>query len=341
MLNSTQEELESIKRLRDICWTCVFPLFCFTGSLINLFNVYVFVHKEFRKNSLNRFMLAYSIADCLYLSIGSFSFVFKCGSLCDLDNSFSAQVYGYIFIDYITSVLAIFNILIEVFISIQRYLSIINKKIRIFNQSTNKTLLILLITSLIYYLPFVFSKTIIHKELNISINNYNEQMIEQDLNQTIYSLEENQFGKSQFGKIVILIMAAIRNLFFLNLIIVFSILTLFEFRKYLLKKTKIVKSNIQKQQTHVNRNVTLTVVSISFVFICGHLPYAIAFIISIIKKDYLSYSLICFRIFCFLMLFTAHSFNIIIYYFSNKQFRNKLKNIFRRNCLIKIIFLRK
>ena len=155
------------------------------------------------------------------------------------------------------------------------------------------------------------------------------------LNRTFYLLEPNEFGKSDVGKITIVTLAAIRNLFFLNLIIIFSFLTLFEFRKYLDRKLKICSKPSPSIDLKVNRNITVTVISISFVFIIGHLPYAIAFIISIVKTDYLPYALICFRIFCFVMLFTAHGFNIFIYYFSNKIFRKILRNIFH-NCTKKV-----
>jgi hypothetical protein len=322
-----QDELESIKHLRDTIWTFVFPVFCFVGSLTNLVTIYVFVHVQFRRNNVHRLMLAYSVADFFYLTIGSFAFVFKCGSLCDLDKSFTAQVYGYIFIDYITSVLAIFNILIEVFLSMQRYLIIINKKYKMFNMPTNNTLLIILCVSLVYYLPIFFSKTIIQKEE--IVHHFPKNQTYEETNRTVYMLEPNEFGKSFLGKGIIVTLAAIRNLVLLNLIIVFSLLTLYEFRKYIVKKARMKRSQQTPPEFKANRNITLTVVSVSFVFIIGHVPYAIAFVISIVNADYLPYSLICYRIFCFLMLFIAHSFNIVIFYFSNRLFRNILNNMFR------------
>ena len=320
-----QDELENIKRLRDVIWTFVFPVFCFVGSLTNLVTIYVFVHVQFRRNNVHRLMLAYSVADFFYLTIGSFAFVFKCGSQCDLDKSFTAQVYGYIFVDYITSVLAIFNILIEVFLSMQRYLMIVNKKYKMFNLSTNKTLLIILFISLVYYLPIFFSKTIFQKEEKT--DHYLSNQTVEETNRTVYTLEANEFGKSYLGKSIIVTLAVIRNLVLLNMIIVFSVLTLYEFRRYLVKKARMKRSQQTPPEFRANRNITLTVVSVSFVFIIGHVPYAIAFVISIVNADYLPYSLICYRIFCFLMLFIAHSFNIVIFYLSNRLFRGILNNM--------------
>ena len=81
------------------------------------------------------------------------------------------------------------------------------------------------------------------------------------------------------------------------------------------------------KKTVLNHNMTVTVIAINCVFIIGHIPYAIAFIYSTLKNYKVSYNVVTFRVFCLVILFTSHSINIIVYYLSNKVFKNIIEKI--------------
>ena len=234
-------ELERIETLKDFMWTFIYPNICFFGTITNLINIMILMRSEF-KNPIHKFMLAYSVSDFFYLFICCFASLIKCGKFCRVDDSFLTQVYGDVFIDYITSVLAIFNIVIEVFLSIQRYLAIKNinclQKISILH-----SLFFIFIFSVIFYLPILFTKTIVKKSLNQIDSSLLQKISNINENHTIYTLEITDFGKSVFGKTVVLSLLLIRNVIFLGFILIFSILTWIQFRKYLNKKMKMKNLN--------------------------------------------------------------------------------------------------
>ena len=128
-------------------------------------------------------MLAQSISDFIYL----FSLSFEIFYYCPIDVirlSFGIHVYSIIFDFYISSALAIFYILVEIWISFQRYLILKNKKL-LENVSYKRIISFFAVFSFIYYFPAIF----LHKVVTVSIFNNSTQK-----NQTFYFTEKTKFA---------------------------------------------------------------------------------------------------------------------------------------------------
>lgn len=107
-------------RLREYSWTFIYPIICLIGVCTQSINIAIFV--RLKKDRLNKYCLVHSISYFFYTLICSFSFLIRCGSLCNgsTSSTYLAKFYEHFVFDYITSVLAIFSIMIETRLSFER-----------------------------------------------------------------------------------------------------------------------------------------------------------------------------------------------------------------------------
>ena len=98
------------------------PLICLFGILTNILNIAVFLHPKMKDVSF-KYMLALAVSDVLYLSFLSASFIIYCKN-CVASQTVGYVIYFIVIFYYLTGSLALFDILIENFLSIQRYLLI-------------------------------------------------------------------------------------------------------------------------------------------------------------------------------------------------------------------------
>lgn len=174
------------------------PLITLFGMITNIINVIV-LNKIKTKNNLFKYMLVMSGSDLLYQFLAMFCFIEFCTD-CSLNKSYLTQLFIISIDDYLTSCLAFFRILLEISISIERYLVVLNKKCFI-KFSFNSVIVISMSISLLYYLPVIFVKEITQlKELNETENSFNGE----------YSLQKNNFGSTIFGKLIPIILTSIR-----------------------------------------------------------------------------------------------------------------------------------
>lgn len=108
-------------RLREVSWTFILPVICAIGMSTQALNIVVF--SRLKKDRLNKYCLVHSISYFFYTLICMFSFLIRCGSLCNVSSTYGAKFYEYIVFNYLTSVLAIFSIMIETRLSFERYLT--------------------------------------------------------------------------------------------------------------------------------------------------------------------------------------------------------------------------
>jgi hypothetical protein len=120
-INPLVPEVTTQILLKEISWTYVFPIICAIGVCTHLINVIVFTH--LKKDRLNKYCLVHSISYFFYTLICFFSFLIRCGSLCNYypSSTYTAKLYEYMIFGYVTSVLAIFSIMIESLLSFERY----------------------------------------------------------------------------------------------------------------------------------------------------------------------------------------------------------------------------
>jgi hypothetical protein len=134
------------------------PIILF-GTIASLINVIIFSDKNF-KDKIFTFLLVHSIVEFLYLFLLNFIPVPYCGVYCSfgLSHSYLACLIALAIDYYFTSCLAIFNIMVEITISLQRFLLLSNLNYCLFlkNGSPFKILLVLFIISLLFYLPELF-----------------------------------------------------------------------------------------------------------------------------------------------------------------------------------------
>lgn len=212
-------------RLREISWTFIYPSICAIGVCTQLINICVFV--RLKKDRLNKYCLVHSISYFFYSLICMFSFLIRCGSLCNESTSSTlvAKFYEYAVFGYLTSVLAIFSIMIETRLSFERYLLVTNSYMKTGVQTVKFkwVIFILLCLSILFYFPALFTESIIH-----------------DPNRPDgYLLELNEFGRSTAGKIILIAQSALRNLILLLVNSIINILTIIRFRRYITNKRKM------------------------------------------------------------------------------------------------------
>ncbi len=205
---------------------------CLFSTITNGICIAVFLSPKLKDVSF-KYMLAQSISDFIY----SFSLSFQILYFFPIDKvrfSLASQLYSIAIFSIVTSALAIFYILIAIWISLQRYLLFKNKKL-LENISYRKIISFLLLLSFFYYFPAIFQNRI------VIINNNSTQS-----NDTFFSTEETDFAKSSMGKILYIFLEGLR--IFLNSMLLpfINVLTMIESKKRLRKKYELqAKNNIQ------------------------------------------------------------------------------------------------
>lgn len=197
----------------------IYCLICSIGSFTSLINILVLSSKKL-KDPVYSYYLASTIIDFIYITIIAFKIFIICGSKCIFRKyHLSTLIYTLYFQDYFTSCLAINNILIEIYVSLQRLMIISNKK---FLQNSRPIFIIVFIAifSIIYYMPVIFLKIIAYKNKK-------------------YVLENTTFGLSSSAKIISIFLSLTRLI--LASVVLFSInwFNLIGFRKLMAKKSHL------------------------------------------------------------------------------------------------------
>jgi hypothetical protein len=203
----------------------VLPSLAIFGFLTNLINIIVLLNPKMKDISF-KYLLAISISDLSYLFLCSYAFVYICPD-CPLGNTYFTQIAVIYSSNYLTSVLAIFNIFLAIYLSLIRYSILKNKK---YFQSLNIYLVIasLFFISLIYYSPVLFFSKII-------------PIIQQNINNNITVIENNDYieykviktsvGASLYGKVTPIILSVIRLILAILIETSINIMNVIEFRK--------------------------------------------------------------------------------------------------------------
>lgn len=297
----------------------IFGFLSLIGTFTSFISSLIF-WKLRNKDQVYKYYLISSILDTFYMLAISFDVLIACGAPCDKfsQTSLFRVLYLIILYDYLTSCIAIFNILIEIFVTTQRYF-LISKKKNLQNLHPNLVMLVAAIFSLFYYTPIIFLKKIC-----FVVN-------------TGYKLVYTNFGLSKIGRLVPIVLSSIRLILASVILLIANAFTLKEFKNYLKQKrimkfsefsTNIVIALCNRPRKQVKdkkmRNVTQMLISIAFVYSIGTLPYALYYGLSELFKtnnyiiDKILYTLggVGFRLIIILKIF--------IFYKYNKIFRKEL-----------------
>jgi hypothetical protein len=164
--------------------------------------------------------------------VGLFNF-YWCGFDCKIErkNLFFA-LYYLVIAEYLTSCMAMFNLFIQIFLSIQRILIVTNKKF-LQNASICKVILTLLLLSLIFYIPVLTVLTIVNEKYNTKANN-------ESLDESLYSVVSTDFGKSSAGTSVKTLVQVGRISIATVIFGIVNFLNYIAFRRFLNKRTKLL-----------------------------------------------------------------------------------------------------
>ena len=204
----------------------VLPSLAIFGFLTNLISIIVLLNPKMKDISF-KYLLATSISDLSYLFLCSYAFVYICPD-CPLGNTYFTQIAVIYSSNYLTSVLAIFNIFLAIYLSLIRYSILKNKK---YFQSINIYLVIasLFFISLIYYSPVLFFSKII-PIIQQDINN-NITVIENNNDYIEYKVIKTSVGVSLYGKVTPIILSVIRLILAILIETSINIMNVVEFRK--------------------------------------------------------------------------------------------------------------
>ena len=312
----------------DVLFTFIVPPICFVSLLTNLVNVYVFI-KMRHLNIIYKFLLCKSASNTIYLCICMFIFVAKCGRFCSFDNSYMAKAYELYLFTYVASVLGFVDLLIEIFILLQRFFLLKNKP---FLEKKNVFIVIvpLLMFATILYLPTIFL-------LKIS-------RLSSDFGFDIYEIKPVQ--KNLYEIMVILLNGVFRISLMLILIILLNMVGFFIFKHRLAKRnqdphlTKTNKDEIGFQQhtfeaekySHFRnqrfdalKNFNRMIIFQTLLYLFGNLPFIVTMIILSLTGGRESPFLIPLVFMINICLFTSLGFNIILYTSFNR--------VFKRTCM--------
>lgn len=211
-------------------------IICLSGLVTVSINISIFSNRTLTDKSYT-LLLTEAIADLIYLTC---SLVWPIFNYAIDSNSIIAALYSIAIDNYLTSCLAVYSVLIELFLSIDRLL-ILSNRLMLVNVSLRHAIICIALISLLFYLPVLFLQ-------RIELTGDNEDGS---------ILVTTSFGQTDFGKIIPTLLTVVR--LFLILVCLFSIniVTLVKFKRYVSKKTKIVNRNQSSRYIETSTIVNL------------------------------------------------------------------------------------
>lgn len=215
-----------------VAYTIVWPQFiyssiCFFGACTVLINISVFLNKNLIDRTY-KFLLAEALVDFAYIVIMGCSSLINCGSPCaSRTNTLAAQIVRFCFYDYLTSCFAINNILIEIFLSLERLFVISNNH---FLQTLpfNRVILCINAFALVYYTPVLLLKRF------LLVDNSDNGS-----SSYFYSLVLTDIGKSAFGRAIPGVLSIIRLLLATVCLFGINMTTFIKFKRHIKRKSKL------------------------------------------------------------------------------------------------------
>lgn len=213
-MNNTDNDKMNFTRLEYLPHLFV----CLFGIVTNSISILVFTNSQI-KEPIFKYMLAISISDLIYCSL----LCFESMSLCDtcFSETYFKEFFRLYVLEYFCGCLAIFIILIDLAISTERSMIVVNKEC-LKKISIKLVLLTFSIISLLYYSPILFSFTI-------------------KLKDGTYGFVINDFGRL-VGEKIIIGLQSMRIIFSIILIPCINMNSAWRLKR-LFKKRSIIRGN--------------------------------------------------------------------------------------------------
>lgn len=207
------------------------PIVCLFSVITNGLNILVFLHSKM-KDSTFKYMLAISVSNLLYAGLLSYGYIVYCED-CSLSKSYGTQLFKIWIEYYFTSCLAFFSILIEIVISIHRYFLLKNNNNFLSKTSFKWITPMLLLISLLFYIPVIFTYEIVPVQLNDTI---------------IYSKVRTSFGRTNMGRSFPIIQSLTRIFLSTFILSVVNVANIIGFRQRFKKKIQLKLKNLVAEE---------------------------------------------------------------------------------------------
>ena len=214
----------------------LFAVICVFGMITNVINILVFANPQL-KDRVYKCMLVSCTFELFYLAINSLTALIQCGDACNkYFTTLAGQIITVYFINYLSSVFALFCILIEIFLAFQRYTILINRP---FLTETRLTIILSIL--------FLFA-AIVHCP---TITNY---VIVYNPSSETYMLTLNQLGLSNTGRVLKSISSWTRIALTLVVLSSLSILTTLKSKEHFLKRAHLIVQTSTSSMTNKNQS---------------------------------------------------------------------------------------
>nr|QVK45849.1 G protein-coupled receptor [Proales similis] len=308
-------------------WTFINPTVSAFGVATNILSVIAFLRMDLANIQIYQFMFLMSAVDVVYMTVNFFNFIHQCTPICSLSQQAFSNWYRIIAFHYFSSSLAVFNIYLDICISIQRLMLVTNQTfLRTFKMLP--TILVGVLIASVYYIPEILSSDV--------------RLVNTTSNQTVWRMAQTEFGQSMAYPIWSLVLGIIRGPVVLVILSSVNLITLISFKRVMARKKRLKggecsatsgeqttrtaqsignESSEQKSSSKVTR-MTL---AMSFSYILLSLPSTIFYAVE--KFADLSFSpfLIVLNSLAGTLLLVYHSINFFIYWRFNSHFRKALR----------------
>lgn len=236
-------------------------------------NISVFASRSvLKKHKAFQYLLVMSINDLIYITPISLLPRLVCQletspvSWCSLTTQQAIMMIDILFSDWLTSFFAFFNILIEIYLSLERLFTLLKKKLII--TSFWYVIAIMGTFSLLYYLPTCFMKQATKLNICPSSN--------ESLPVTVYSIQDTEFGLSTAGNVIMVVLSIIRLLCASVLLLVLNLLTIWKFIQFESQKKKLEGAGRSRVNHHRGSlSIMYMLILVSILYAIGTTPYMI------------------------------------------------------------------
>ena len=278
------------------------------GTILNFICTFIFyklIRNSNQKDNLNKYLLVKSIADT-YISIDVM--VIRSINLFKSDKSFVYQIFNLIFLRYIVLAFELISMFLEIASILNRYFTLtrVNKKFE--NIGFKTKVCIMVVYSFGFYTYRFFDEQI-------------ESYTDVNSNQTFYKLTINKLDSISI--ILGYIHSTVRDGICVLLIFILNILTLIKLRKMLKNKKHFQFTNASKEkQEQFELRLTKMIIGTTSITFFGHILTFIEYItVNVINSNN------CFSTFSSFTFFACNSFNFVLYYFFNLNFKRVFLSI--------------
>jgi len=303
------------------------PIICVIGIILNLICFIVFICL---KEKIFFYLAINVIVESLFLLIGALASFILCRK-CIIENTYLKAIYNLIINRFFGSLLYSLVTILETQISFNRYFLVSSHKTKTIIELKDKVkIFIYFIICVFIHLPYCFAFKI--------------QKNEMSFDEDTYSLEYNHFGNTDFMFYYSNFILIFENILAVFVLLPLNIIIIVKFKQFIKKKNATsVSINVLMNNLNNNNNIlqnncktetrfTRLIVITSFLFIISRLYESIISIIVIynhyIQIDYLILYLNIIMMIANLITYLILSSSFLIFYFLNKTFRLKFKQIF-------------